>query len=88
MIPFHPLHVSGMEKLLELVRVLIEIQRYSYADVSIELQNYIGESSGLSNRSIRRFCARHDINMISQLDDSALDRLVRGNVTRVSLFII
>ncbi len=75
--------ILGIE-LVGLVRELIEIQRLSYENASRELKDYTGESSGLSSRSIRRFCARHGICMISRMDENALDRLVRGNVSRVS----
>lgn len=59
----------------------------THEQISLELQQLYPGSSGLSARSVRRFCSQRNIHWSSQLDESELDSVVEQAVSQVSLHV-
>lgn len=66
--------------LVDVLRELIEIQNPSYHQASDILSRLVGNKRGLSQRTIRRLCAKNHIGSRSLLD---IDRLIILNVAKV-----
>ena len=73
--------VGGMSTLDDLdvedfVREKIEKERWTHVQVSIFLQENNNKTRGLSERSVRRYCARRGIRKTSRIDEQLLDERV------------
>ena len=66
------------------IRLRLETHRCSYRKISEELNAIYHGHRGLSERSVRRFCKKMNINKISQLSDIDLDQLVNVHIGKVS----
>lgn len=60
-------------------------ERKTHKEISDELKQIYPEVSGLSSRSVRRFCNAHDIHSMSLLTDPDLDRVVSSSIAKVRL---
>ena len=72
--------IPGLE---DLVRNLVVNQRRTHKFVSEILQSTYPSLSGLSARSVRRFCRQHAIHGTSRLTDNDIDNCVRGSIRKV-----
>lgn len=66
-----------------LVTNWVEEEHTSHKQISDELKLLYPGTRGLSVRSIRRFCDRHDIRATSMLSDENLDTVVSSSVAKV-----
>ena len=61
--------------------------RWTHAAIASQLQQiYPGVSSGLSARSVKRYCSINDIHYSSGLNEEQLDEVVEHAVFRVKLY--
>ena len=74
--------IDGIETF---IRQRIVVERRSYEYVSEELRQAHPTAIGISARSIRRFCADHDIHGTSRLSDNHLDEIVAASIGKVGL---
>lgn len=66
-----------------LTRMVVE-ERRTLSEISRALKEaYPHVSKGLSERSVRRYCAANGIHGTSRLKDSVLDRLVLTSIDKV-----
>ena len=70
----------------QLVRYMVEVDRKTYKEVSLEMKRLFPSYRGLSSRSVRRFCSAHGICATSRLTNSMLDRLVCSAVQKVQSY--
>lgn len=77
--------VPGM---LNFVTSSIVMERKSHKEVSDELRGLLPQMSRLSERSIRRFCARNDIHTTSRLTASQINAVVSSSVSQVINLVI
>ena len=82
--------MAGLQSLpaaAELIHRLVAIEQKTYQEASTELQRvYPQVTSGLSPRSVRRFCNSEGIQRTSRLTDDQLQRTVLHCVQTVSIF--
>lgn len=74
--------------LLEALNLLAFMQRRiqdgnTHKSIAEELRRLFPGVRGISARSVRRFCARHDLHATSRLSDSAVDVLVAYGIGKV-----
>ena len=78
-------HLGTIPGVARLVHHLVVIKQKTHEETSRELKRiYPGVSSGLSTRSVRRFCASEGIQRTSRLTSDQLNRVVSGSVNTVS----
>ena len=65
------------------IRRMVLVDGRTHQEVSEELQMLYPGMKGLSSRSVRRFCAKHDIHHTSRLEAQQLVRVVATGVCRV-----
>ena len=61
----------------------VQQERKSHKQISEELKGLYPGVRGLSMRSVRRFCEKHDIHTTSLLSNEDLDRAVSSSVAKV-----
>ena len=70
-----------------LIRKMVIDEGRTLSEVCVALKSaYPHISRGLSERSIRRYCAANNIHASSRLKDSAVDRVVWTNILKVCSF--
>ena len=67
------------------ITMRVVFEKKSYREISSELQALYPQMTGLSARSIRRFCARHEISSTSRLSASQIDVIVQSSISQVFL---
>lgn len=68
---------------LWLISKKVTEERKTHKQISDELKQMYPGVSGLSSRSVRRFCKLHDIHSMSLLSDADLDRVVSSSIAKV-----
>lgn len=77
--------VESIPGISDLLQLKVVEERKTHECISQELKALYPGTSGLSSRSIRRFCERHNIHATSRLIDSELDRVVSSSNGKVLL---
>ena len=73
---------------VEYVRQLVEVEKKTHNEISIILKQVYPEVVGLSERTVRRFCARNNIHSRNRnLSREDLDAVVSSAVAEVSKLI-
>lgn len=68
-----------------LISKRVKEERRSHKQISVELKGLYPGVRGLSIRSVRRFCEKHDIHVMSLLTNEELDRVVSSSVAKVHI---
>ena len=76
--------MSAFEGLEDFVREKVEKERWTHKKTSDFLQKNSTETRGLSERSVRRYCASKDIHKTPRIDDQMLDDRVASATAMVS----
>ena len=66
-----------------LISKRVKEERKSHKQISVELKGLYPGVRGLSIRSVRRFCEKHDIHATSLLTNENLDRVVSSSIAKV-----
>ena len=75
--------MAALEENEDFVREKLVIERYTYKQLSDELQQCFPGEKGYSVRSIKRFCSEKGIRKTSDIDQQELDEVVSSAVLQV-----
>lgn len=67
----------------EWVRRQIELEKKTHGEISDTLKNRLHLNRGVSERSVRRFCEKHNIHYRSGIDNESLITATRDAVNKV-----
>ena len=78
--------MEALAEIEDFIRQKVEIQNWTHKQVSDLLKKRSANMRGLSERSVRRFCACKGIHRTSRIDDQTLRERVTKAVSMVSYY--